>query len=133
VRATGGGAFSGAGVIARLLVAALLLVPGAEAQSAAASDRSGACFWVEGRLSLGEGTPGIRIWPKGSRRLLGVMTAAGDTEAEAVLPPNVWRALRTREDRRIWGRFRVCPLAPHKAGTMRPVRVVAARALVSAP
>jgi hypothetical protein len=35
------------------------------------------CHWVEGRLTVGNGTPAVRIWPRGTRRLLGVTTSAG--------------------------------------------------------
>jgi hypothetical protein len=92
----------------------------------------GDCFWVEGRLTVGNGTPQVRIWPKGTRRLLGVVTGAWSAEGEDLLPPNVESFLSTGRTDRVWGHFRVCPLEADRPGRMRSVRVVQARRLVSA-
>lgn len=65
----------------------------------------------------------------GTRRLLGVTTAGFDAEAADVVPANVAHYLRANRADRLWGRFLVCPLAPERAGLMRPVRLLAARRL----
>lgn len=84
------------------------------------------CHWVEGRLTLGNGTPAFRIWPRGTRRLLGVTTRRSGSEAADVIPANAARYLRENRTDRVWGRFLVCPLEPERAGRMRSVRVAAA-------
>ena len=96
----------------------------ADARQAARS-----CYWVDGRLTLGNGTPAIRIWPRGTRRLLGVTTADYQSESDGALPLNVWTFLRQNRTDRVWGSFKVCPLAPDRPGQMRPVTVADARGL----
>ena len=114
---------------------ALTIVAFVAALGDAAQARQAAqgCHWVEGRLTLGNGTPAIRIWPRGTRRLLGVTTPDFRSESEETLPPNVWAFLRQKRTDRIWGAFKVCPLAPDRPGHMRPVTVAAARKLRLAP
>lgn len=87
------------------------------------------CYWVDGRLTLGNGTPALRIWPRGTNRLLGVTTSDYDSESETALPKDVWSFMRTRRTDRVWGSFKVCPLAADRTGWMRPVTVPAARGL----
>jgi hypothetical protein len=114
-----------------LPLAALALAAAAPAD--APPQRVGECGWIEGRLTLGNGTPATRIWPRGTRRPLGVTNARFESEAADVVPANVARYLRANRTDRLWGRFLVCPLAPERAGWMRPVRVAAARNLSPAP
>ena len=110
---------------------ALLTIAFVAALGGAAHPRQPAhgCYWVDGRLTLGNVTPAIRIWPRGTRRLLGVTTANYQSESEETLPPNVWSFLRQSRTDRLWGSFKVCPLAPDRPGHMRPVTVAAARQL----
>jgi hypothetical protein len=91
-----------------------------------------ACFWVTGRLAFANGTPAVRLWPRGTRRLLGVLGGDGDPASSNLLPPNVERLSRppTAGDRSdLWGSFQVCPLATEKRGWMRPVCLAEARGL----
>jgi hypothetical protein len=100
------------------------------ASSAEARDRPNLpCFWVTGRLSAANGAPTWRIWPKGTRRLLGVVSRSGDAERTDLLPASVLR-LDPDFDHAIWGRYRVCPLGPDRAHAMRFVELVEARRLV---
>jgi hypothetical protein len=87
------------------------------------------CYWVSGRLSTANGTPTFRIWPKGTKRLLGVTSRSGPLENADVLPHSL-RQARPTFDRDVWGDFRVCPLAPDRAGWMRMVILVDARRLI---
>jgi hypothetical protein len=87
------------------------------------------CFWVQGRLSAANGAPTWRIWPRGTRRLLGVVSPSGGVERSDLLPAEVLR-LNPDFDHSLWGRFRVCPLGPDRAGAMRFVELVEARGLV---
>jgi hypothetical protein len=103
------------------------------ALAAATPDGAGSrCFWVEGRLTVGNGTPSVRIWPRGTKRLLGVTTRLHESEGPDVIPGNVRAFLESNRTDRVWGRFRVCPLAADRPGWMRPVTLVRARRLVSA-
>ena len=91
----------------------------------------GGCFWVHGRLSAYNGTPTFRIWPRGTRRLLGVVDAAGGSETDAVLPPTVRaRVLPDAFAVSVSGDFQVCPLEPDRPGRMRRVQLCDARRLV---
>src|ERR1700726_1965744 len=51
--------------------------------------RPAPCFWVTGRLTFGNGTPGVRLWPRETRRVLGVHGGDGDPESPGLLPKNV--------------------------------------------
>src|SRR4051812_43633861 len=103
--------------IAALLIA--LLISDAAAEPA--------CHRVHGRLFAANGTPSLRIWPVGTRRLLGVHD---DANPEA-LPPELRGArapaMGARDDDRVevYGDFTVCPLGPDRAGHMRMVTVKA--------
>jgi hypothetical protein len=87
------------------------------------------CFWVEGRLFAANGAPTWRIWPKGTRRLLGVVSPSGSAERSDLLPAEVLR-LNPDFEHSLRGQFRVCPLGPDRAGAMRFVELVEARGLV---
>src|SRR5262245_48301115 len=65
-----------------ILIALLLLVVTASVSARlfpqgrscrARSDVAGKCFTVHGRLSVYNGTPSIRLWPIGTKRLLGII------------------------------------------------------------
>ena len=111
----------------------LLILAASTAAASEARAPAGQCQWIEGRLTLGNGTPAFRIWPRGTRRLLGVTNARFDSEAADVIPANAARYLRENRTDRLWGRLLVCPLAPDRTGWMRPVRLAAARGLSRAP
>ena len=88
------------------------------------------CFTVHGRLTVGQGSPGVRIWPVGTKRLLGV-------EDE---PPNVPANVSARFSRAvfdtkdaIFGDFDICPLERERPGHMRLVCVAAATHLSVRP
>ena len=106
----------------RSAVLALFIAP---ATQASATSREN-CYWVVGRLFTANGTPTFRIWPKGTKRLLGVVSRSGDAEAADILPPKV-RRMNPSFDRSVWGDFRVCPLTAERAGWMRMVILVNAR------
>ena len=79
----------------------------------------GACFTVRGRLSVANGTPSFRIWPVGTRRIIGVVAANGDAEA-AVLPRDVEsRMVQEGEFRTVYGVFTLCPLSKRRPGWMQ--------------
>lgn len=77
----------------------------------------GACFTVNGRLSTYNGNPSLRIWPAGSRRLLGVV----EDESLLSIPANIRNLVGFEHDVR--GSFLVCPFTEAKAGYMQFVCV----------
>ena len=81
------------------------------------SDLVGPCFEFRGRLKPYNGNPAIRIWPIGTKRLLGVE----EPGEEPTVPSNVreWLAFGTV----VYGTFRVCPLTVEKPDSMRTVCV----------
>ena len=78
---------------------------------------SGPCFKVHGRLTSYNGTPGLRLWPIGSKRLLGVI---GADEDESLLPHPIKYADLV-DGTSVYGDFEVCPFEDEKPGVMRPV------------
>ena len=86
-----------------------------------------ACYPVHGRLFATNGTPSLRIWPVGTRRLLGVHD---DANPEA-LPPELRGdhapSMGATDDARVevYGDFTVCPLKRDRPGHMRMVAVKA--------
>jgi hypothetical protein len=85
------------------------------------------CFSVRGRIVAANGDPTFRVQPQGTDRLLGVVGGDADAASPTVLPQNL-RAAMTPPDpgqlRSVVGVFRVCPLAPDRAGWTRPVCIV---------
>ena len=105
------------GLIAALLVA--LLAPEATAAPA--------CQRVHGRLFAANGTPSLRIWPIGTRRLLGIH----DDASPEALPPGLRGdrapSMGATDDGRVevYGDFTVCPLALDRPGHMQMVTLKA--------
>ena len=76
------------------------------------SDLAGKCFTVHGRLSVYNGTPSIRLWPLGTKRLLGVFDPQNPSSepGQSTIPASVLSQLNFDKD--VFGDFLVCPLAP---------------------
>jgi len=97
----------------------------------------GACFTVHGKLFLALGTPTIRIWPVGTKRLLGVYNWGIDFDDTA--PPNVLKLLNgdpPNDDpfaTDIYGNYTVCPLEKQRKGWMRMVCMKSATHLRAVP
>jgi len=72
------------------------------------------------------------MWPRGTRRLLGVLSREGEAESDKILPKNVLK-MGPSFERSLWGRFRVCPLTPERRGWMRMVYLDAATNLLAVP
>lgn len=75
-------------------------------------------------MELTNGTPSVRIWIIGTRRVLGVDQQ--DTTFDE-LPANIRQVWRSKGDdlwsRWLYGDFRICPLTPYHKGWMQMVRV----------
>ena len=96
----------------------------------ARSDLVGRCLNVRGRLSVYNGTPSIRLWPVGSKRLLGVLDPE-DVSGElgpSTIPASVRRQLDW--DKEIFGDFLVCPLTRSKPGRMQTICIESGKNLI---
>ncbi|WP_446743846.1 hypothetical protein [Silvibacterium acidisoli] len=83
-----------------------------------------ACFMVHGRLSAGADTIQIRLWPIGTKRMLGVSDGPAINDAEHPIYP---KALRFPDGNgAIYGDFEVCPFTPKRDGEMQFVCIESA-------
>lgn len=83
-----------------------------------------ACFMVHGRLSAGADTIELRLWPIGTKRMLGVSDGPAINDAEHPIYP---KALRfPDENGAIYGDFEVCPFTPKRDGEMQFVCIESA-------
>lgn len=93
-------------------------------ECATRADLVAPCFEVRGRLSFWNGAPSARIWPVGTKRLLGVHLD--------ILPP----ALIAKPhgfDTELWAWFAVCPLSKPVPGHMQFVCIESWRDLSIRP
>jgi hypothetical protein len=92
-------------------------------------DIVGKCFNVHGRLSVYNGTPSIRLWPLGTKRLLGIIDPNDTSNAPgpSILPLEIKNKLDWNKD--VFGDFAVCPLTVAKSGRMQTVCIESARNL----
>ena len=86
------------------------------------------CFDIRGRISVYNGTPAVRIWPVGTKRLLGVLTVIDEIgdEGETFAGPPILKKWVDHKSQ-IFSDLRVCPLTEEKAGHMRTVCIESAR------
>jgi hypothetical protein len=96
----------------------------------ARSDLVGKCFTVHGRLSVYNGTPSIRLWPIGTKRLLGVIDPRDPSAVPGrdTLPESI--ASKLDFDKDVFGDFLVCPLTRSKPGRMQTVCIESGKSLV---
>ena len=85
---------------------------------------SGSCFKVKGRMSLYNGTPSIRIWPVGTKRLLGVSEGRFLSKGYDNIPKDLEKKLEW--DTEIFADFVVCPFTKDRPGVMRLICVESA-------
>jgi hypothetical protein len=92
----------------------------------------GGCYQVHGRIQAGNGTPMIRIWKVGTKRMLGVPYGEEDGDPEiASLPETIINT--DIRDQNVFGDFVVCPLTKERPGAMQMVCVESATHLVLSP
>jgi hypothetical protein len=93
-------------------------------------DLVGRCRTVHGRLSVWNGTPSLRIWIVGTRRILGVSEWRMAEMERDLLPANVWAAFGDDPPgRQLFGDFLVCPFARERPRRMQMVCVARATRL----
>jgi hypothetical protein len=90
------------------------------------------CAVVHGRLFIANGTPSIRIWKVGTRRILGVVSPhTHDSEGPDVVPNNVWNMIEGPDaGQELYGDFKVCPITPPHRGWMQLVTLASGEHLV---
>src|SRR5213080_3389214 len=96
----------------------------------ARSDLVGKCFMVHGRLSVYNGTPSIRLWPLGTRRLLGVLDPENISRPpeQSIIPASILNQLDW--DKLILGDFLVCPLTRSQPGRMQTICIQSGKHLL---
>jgi hypothetical protein len=88
-----------------------------------------ACFLVHGRATYGAGTPALRIWPIGTKRMLGVTAGpVADDAGDPVCPKNM--LLFKTGPEHVYGDFLVCPFTKQREGAMQMVCVESASHLI---
>lgn len=85
---------------------------------------SGQCYKVRGRMSLANGTPSVRIWPVGTKRILGVSEGRFFLKEYTNVPDELVRQLTW--DNAMFADFTLCPFTDDKPGVMRLVCVESA-------
>ena len=94
---------------------------GAAAPCKSDPDILAACYTVHGRLSAWNGSPSLRIWIVGTKRILGVE----EYPVASTLPAEVQDQLDWGVE--AWGNFNVCPFTPDRPAAMRMVCVQSAK------
>ena len=109
-----------------LLAIVLLVIPvlGDQPKCKGNPEVIAACYTVHGRATFGPGTPALRIWPVGTKRMLGVTAGPrADDADEPIVPKNL---LIPNGADAIYGDFEVCPFTPGRKGFMQMVCVESA-------
>ena len=98
-------------------------------------DNAKSCYWAHGRLAAYNGTPTMRLWKVGTKRILAIHSGPGyergnDPENEDPdMPANVERALRPFQNV-VFADYEICPLEPEVAGDMQTVCIESAKTIV---
>ena len=90
------------------------------------SQLTGDCFAVHGRLFASNGTPSVRLWPVGTKRLFGVVPSERE-----ILPPCLRGKFGFFAGTTIYGDFTVCRFTQEHPGAMRLVCIEEAEHLVT--
>jgi hypothetical protein len=108
------------------LTIALLIIPvfGEQPKCKGNPKVVAACYVVHGRATFGNGTPALRIWPVGTKRMLGVTAGPiADDADDPIAPKNL--AIPGGAEA-LYGDFEVCPFTPERKGYMQMVCVESA-------
>jgi hypothetical protein len=87
----------------------------------------GKCFNVNGRLSLYNGAPTIRLWRVGTKRMLGV-SASYSTAGYSSIPAEIEDRLDWETE--VWGDFLVCPFTRQKPKEMQMICIESVKNVV---
>jgi hypothetical protein len=89
---------------------------------------SGRCFTVHGRLSIYNGTPALRLWKVGTRRMLGISEQRFAVEGYRNVP--LYIESQVSPDVALFGDFLVCPFTPSQPRKMQLVCIETGKNLV---
>ena len=81
------------------------------------------CFTIHGRIFASNGNPGVRIWPIGTKRHIGVLHSENE-----VMPEVIKKYITFGTN--IYGDFLVCPFSKAREGWMQFVCIESASNLV---
>src|SRR6185436_14818693 len=79
--------------------------------------RVGNCFSVRGRLSVYNGSPALRLWRVGTRRMLGISEQRFAVSGYRNVPDDIESQIN--QDVAIFGDFLVCPFTPSRPREMQ--------------
>lgn len=83
----------------------------------------GQCFQIHGRAFTSNGTPDLRIWEVGTKRILGVTAHAQTDDADDPSAPSKLLDALGAGEHFVFGDFEVCPFTPKRLGQMQMVCV----------
>ena len=92
---------------------------------------SGPCFTIHGRMNFYNGTPSVRIWRVGTKRILGVSEQRFALAGYCNLPTAIHERLSWDSD--LFADFVVCPFTPEEPSVMQLVCVDSATHIVVRP
>jgi hypothetical protein len=115
-------------------ILAFLLAAAAPSPPVQPPAQVGECRTLRGRAFLANGTPSVRMWVVGTRRILGVVQ---QDESYGDLPAplrHAWdRSGGERWHTDVYGNFTVCAVTRSRPGHMQMVRIAGARNLLARP
>jgi hypothetical protein len=86
---------------------------------------SGPCYKVKGKMFFANGSPSVRIWPIGTKRILGISEQKYYQDDYANIPDDLVNKLSWEKP--IYADFTVCPFTKDKPSIMRLVCVESAK------
>jgi hypothetical protein len=98
-------------------------------------ENAASCCWTHGRLANYNGTPTLRLWKIGTKRILAIQSGPryklGDDKENSnpEVPANIDRAFKSFETL-VFGDFEICPLEPEHPGVMQSVCIESAKNIV---
>src|SRR4051812_41631513 len=91
------------------------------------TDLADPCYQIHGRLYLTNGTPSVKIWVIGTKRILAVQTLE-DSE-ENIMPAKVSSQFLNTATQ-VFADFQVCPFEKDTPGHMRMVCIESAKNMI---
>jgi hypothetical protein len=73
-----------------------------------------ACRWVKGSIRGTNGTPSMRLFVSGIKRVLGIVP-----DEEEIVPPDLAELYKSHRENYIRGEFQFCPTSREKPGWMQ--------------
>jgi len=125
-------------VFVTLFFAAILIVSAAPGRApkrkiaCKTAENATSCYRTHGRLAAYNGTPTMRLWKIGTKRIMAIHSGPGfkvgdDHEnLDPEMPENLERALKPFQNV-VFADFEICPLEPEVAGTMQRVCIESAK------